>query len=307
MPWRACPYLAAPLGFAQPPLQSGGIMSLIISRRQAAAALATCAAANVRFSHAAPPKIKGNILQSVCRWCYGKVPLAKLAEEAKRIGYRSIELLTPKEALEVRKAGLTCALLGGADIANGLNRKENHPRIIKRLTDYIEFASENEVPNVICMSGNRGGLDDAKGLQTCAEGLHKVVGLAEKKKVTIVMEGLNSKVDHKDYMYDRTTWGVELCKKVGSDRFKLLYDIYHMQIMEGDVIRTIRAHAKHIAHYHTGGCPGRNEIDGTQELNYPAIVKAIIDTGYKGYLGQEFLPKRDPMKSLEEAFHICDV
>jgi hydroxypyruvate isomerase len=203
--------------------------------------------------------------------------------------------------------GLTCAVLGGADIANGLNRKENHEAILKKLTAGIEFASENGVPNVICMSGNRRGLADDKGLEVCAEGLKKIVGLAEKKKVTLVMEGLNSKVDHKDYMYDKTTWGVELCKKVGSDRFKLLYDIYHMQIMEGDVIRTIRAFKDYIGHYHTGGNPGRAEIDETQELNYPAIVKAILATGYTGYLGQEFIPKREPLVSLAQAFRLCDV
>ncbi len=282
-------------------------MSHPLSRRRAVAALTCAAAASTSFSHADAPKIKGNILQSVCRWCYGKIPLAKLADEASRMGYRSIELLGPKEALEVKKAGLTCAVLGGADIANGLNRKENHPRIIKRVTEYIDFAAENGVPNVICMSGNRKGLDDTRGMEVCAEGVKKMVGHAEKKKVTIIMEGLNSKIDHKDYMYDKTTWGVELCKKVGSERFKLLYDIYHMQIMEGDVIRTIKEHSKFIAHYHTGGNPGRNEIDETQELNYPAIVKAIIATGYKGYLGQEFIPKRDALTSLREAFRICDV
>jgi hydroxypyruvate isomerase len=259
------------------------------------------------FSHEDAPKIKGNIKQSLCRWCYGKISLDKLATEAKKIGYQSIELLSPAEVLEIKKMGLTCAVLGGADIANGLNRKENHEAILKKLTAGIEFASENGVPNVICMSGNRRGLADDKGLEVCAEGLKKIVGLAEKKKVTLVMEGLNSKVDHKDYMYDKTTWGVELCKKVGSDRFKLLYDIYHMQIMEGDVIRTIRAFKDYIGHYHTGGNPGRAEIDETQELNYPAIVKAILATGYTGYLGQEFIPKREPLVSLAQAFRLCDV
>jgi hydroxypyruvate isomerase len=286
-------------------------MSRTPTRRESLAALAGGAAAvaatSRAFSHEDAPKIKGNIQQSVCRWCYGRVPLAKLAEQAKGMGYKSIELLSPPEVLEVKKAGLTCAVMGGADIANGLNRKENHARIIKRVTNFIEFSAENGVPNVICMSGNRRGLEDDKGMEVCAEGVKKMVGLAEKKKVTIIMEGLNSKIDHKDYMYDKTTWGVELCKKVGSERFKLLYDIYHMQIMEGDVIRTIKEHAKYIAHYHTGGNPGRNEIDETQELNYPAIVRAIVATKYTGYLGQEFIPRRDPMKSLAEAFRICDV
>ncbi|MGL4553221.1 MAG: hydroxypyruvate isomerase family protein [Gemmataceae bacterium] len=259
------------------------------------------------FSHEDAPKIKGNIKQSLCRWCYGKIKLPTLAAESKKLGYQSIELLSPKEVLEVKGFGLTCAVLGGADIANGLNRKENHAKIIKQLTDGIEFAAAEGVPSVICMSGNRRGLADDKGLEVCAEGLKEVVGLAEKKKVTLVMEGLNSKVNHKDYMYDKTEWGVALCKKVGSDRFKLLYDIYHMQIMEGDVIRTIQAHHPYIGHYHTGGNPGRNEIDETQELNYPAIVRAIVATGYKGYLGQEFIPKREPIASLAQAFRLCDV
>jgi hydroxypyruvate isomerase len=194
-----------------------------------------------------------------------------------------------------------------ASIPDGLNREENHAKIEKELRTHIDFAAAEGLPNVICMSGNKRGLDDHQGLKTCAKGLKRVLGYAEEKKVTVCMEGLNSKVDHKDYMYDKTTWGVELCKLVGSDRFKLLYDIYHMQIMEGDVIRTIRKYKDFIAHYHTGGNPGRNEIDETQELNYPAIVKAILETGYKGYLGQEFIPKRDALTSLQQGFTICDV
>jgi hydroxypyruvate isomerase len=157
------------------------------------------------------------------------------------------------------------------------------------------------------MAGNREGMPDEEGLENCVAGLKRVIGFAEQKKVTICMEGLNSKVDHKDYMYDKTPWGVELAKKLGSARFKLLYDIYHMQIMEGDVIRTIRDYKDYIAHYHTGGVPGRHEIDETQELNYPAIVKAILDTGYTGYLGQEFVPAREPLASLAQGFRICDV
>jgi hydroxypyruvate isomerase len=223
------------------------------------------------------------------------------------MGYQSIELLLPEEFTTVKAAGLSCAVIGRPSIDKGLNRKENHERIHKQLTGWIEFAAAEKLPNVICMAGNRAGLDDAEGLKVCTEGVKKIVGLAEKKKVTLIMEGLNSKVDHKDYMYDRTSWGVELCKKVGSERFKLLYDIYHMQIMEGDVIRTIREAKDCIGHYHTGGNPGRHEIDDTQELNYTAIVKAIVATGYQGYLGQEFIPRRDPMESLAQAFRLCDV
>jgi hydroxypyruvate isomerase len=171
----------------------------------------------------------------------------------------------------------------------------------------IEANAEAGFPNVICFSGNRAGMADDEGMKNCAEALKQIVGLAEEKKVTLCMELLNSKRNHKDYMCDHTSWGVELCKKVGSERFKLLYDIYHMQIDEGDVIATIRENHQYIAHYHTGGIPGRNEIDSSQELYYPAVVKAILDTGFTGYLAHEFIPKRDPATSLAEAARICDV
>jgi hydroxypyruvate isomerase len=251
--------------------------------------------------------IKGNIKQSVCRWCYGRIPLKVLAEAAGKMGYKSIELLLPEEYLQIKPLGLTCAMIGGADIVNGLNRKENHPRILKQLRERIEFAAAEGLPNVICMSGNRKGMADDEGMENCAIGLKQVLPLAEEKQVTLCMEGLNSKVNHKDYMYDHTAWGIALCRKLGSPRFKLLYDIYHMQIMEGDVIRTIQDHHECIAHYHTGGNPGRHEIDETQELNYPAIVRAILKTGYQGFLGQEFIPTRDPLASLAQGFRICDV
>jgi hydroxypyruvate isomerase len=260
----------------------------------------------VRAEESSSPR--GNIKQSVCRWCYGKIPLEKLAAEAKRMGFKSIELLTPQEVPTVKAAGLTCAMLSGAcTIPDGFNDTNNHDRLAKSTREHVEFAADNGLPNVIVFSGNRRGMSDEEGLENCAAGLKRVVGLAEEKNVTICMELLNSKVDHHDYMCDHTPWGVELAKKVGSPRFKLLYDIYHMQIMEGDVIRTIRDNKGYIAHYHTGGNPGRHEIDETQELTYPAIVKAILDTGYEGYLGQEFIPERDPLASLEQGFKICDV
>lgn len=283
-------------------------MSLSLDRRSALAALAGLglSAADLRAIDEAP-RPKGNVKQSICRWCYGKIPLDKLCEIAKKLGYRSIELLGAKEVLEVNKAGLRCAVMRCASITEGLNRTANHDRIEKELKTNLEFAAENDVPNVICMSGNKAKMDDDEALKNCAAGLKRVLALAEKKKVTVIMEGLNSKIDHKDYQYDRTAWGVKLCKMVGSERFKLLYDVYHMQIMEGDVIRTIKESHQYVAHYHTGGCPGRNEIDDTQELNYAAIVKAIVATKYEGYLGQEFLPKRDAVKSLAQAFAICDV
>jgi hydroxypyruvate isomerase len=253
------------------------------------------------------PAVKNHLKQSVCRWCYNKIPLEKLAEEAKRIGYQSIELLTIDEYKVVKPFGLTCAMLGRVSISEGLNRTQYHERIEKELRRNIEFAAEEGLPNVICMAGNRKGMDDEEGLKNCAIGLKRVLGFAEEKNVTICMEGLNSKVDHKDYMYDRTKWGVELCKRVGSPRFKLLYDIYHMQIMEGDVIRTVTQYKDYIAHYHTGGNPGRHEIDDSQELNYPAIVKAILKTGFQGFLAQEFIPVREPLVSLAQGFRICDV
>jgi hydroxypyruvate isomerase len=285
-------------------------MTAPLDRRTALQALGAGALAAAVHSAARAddrPAVKGRINQSVCRWCYGKIPLDTLAAEVKKIGYQSVELLVPKEVPTVKAAGLTCAILGGASIPDGLNRKENHEKIEKHLREFIDYAAKEGIPNVICMSGNRRGMPDDVGLENCVIGLKRVVGYAEQKKVTLCMEGLNSKVDHKDYMYDKTKWGVELCKRVSSERFKLLYDIYHMQIMEGDVIRTIKEDHRYIAHYHTGGNPGRHEIDETQELNYAAISKAIVESGFKGFMAQEFIPVRDPVGSLTQAFKICDV
>ncbi|HMP18321.1 MAG TPA: TIM barrel protein [Gemmatales bacterium] len=282
-----------------------------VTRRAYLVGAATLAAASIYPPAQAGYQPKGNIQQSICKWCYGRIKLDDLCKEAVKIGYKSIELLLPPEILQVKKYGLTCALIGGADIVHGLNRAENHPKIIKELKERIEFAAAEGCRGVICMSGNRTikgvTINDEEGLEVCAQGLKEEVGLAEEKKVNIIMEGLNSKYDHKDYMYDRTEWGVKLCQKVGSPRFKLLYDIYHMQIMEGDVIRTIQKYKDYIGHYHTGGVPGRNEIDETQELYYPAIVQAIVKTGFDGYLAQEFIPKRNPLQSLAQGFQICDV
>ncbi|HEV3078503.1 MAG TPA: TIM barrel protein [Gemmataceae bacterium] len=272
-------------------------------------ALAAVGASSVRAESPAaePYKPKGNIKQSICRWCYSRIPLEKLAAEAVKLGYKSIELLTIEEYQQIKPSGLTCAMLGKVSIVDGLNRKQFHASIERDVRKNIEFAAAEGLPNVICMAGNRKGMADDEGLENCVEGLKRFIGYAEKMKVNVCMEGLNSKWDHKDYMYDYTKWGVTLCKKLGSPRFKLLYDIYHMQIMEGDVIRTIKQNKDYIAHFHTGGVPGRNEIDETQELHYPAIVKAILATGYEGYLGQEFIPKREPIASLAQGFRICDV
>jgi hydroxypyruvate isomerase len=231
-----------------------------------------------------------------------------LARNAAQIGLKSVELLTPEEWPVVKKYGLTCAMGSGADqIPVGFNRKENHDSRVANLTRHIDLAADAGIPNVICFSGNRNGMSDEEGLENCVIGLKRIVGHAEKKGVNVCMELLNSKVNHKDYMCDHTEWGVKLVKKVSSSRFKLLYDIYHMQIMEGDVIRTITENFEYMAHFHTGGNPGRNEIDDTQELNYAAICRAILEKGFDGYLAQEFIPKRDPMTSLRQAFWICDV
>jgi len=256
--------------------------------------------------------LKGKINHSVCRWCYSSIGMEALCQAAKKIGLQSIELLDPVDFPMIKKYGLTCAIAngpgGGFGIEKAWNRVENHDQLVALYQTRINEVANAGYNNLICFSGNRGGMSDAEGMENCATGLKKIMALAEQRKVTIVMELLNSKVDHKDYMCDHTAWGVELCKKVGSDRLKLLYDIYHMQIMEGDVIRTIRDSHPYIAHYHTGGVPGRNEIDITQELYYPAIMQAIVDTGYKGFVGQEFIPKReDKLASLKQGVSICDI
>jgi hydroxypyruvate isomerase len=287
-------------------------MAMAFSRRSAlkAAGVATAASAIGGRAFADEPA-KGNIKQSICRWCYNGTNLKdikKLVEAALKLGYKSIELLSQPEFLQIKDSGLTCAMLNGArSIENCLNRVDQHDRVERELKSAIEFAAANGIRSVICFSGNRKGMSDDEGLENCATGLKRVMKLAEEKNINVCMELLNSKVNHKDYMCDRTPWGVALCKKVGSPRFKLLYDIYHMQIMEGDVIRTIKENKEFIAHYHTGGNPGRNEIDETQELFYPAIMKAILETGYDGFVGQEFIPKRDAFQSLAQAFKICDV
>lgn len=253
-------------------------------------------------------KLKGNIHHSVSRWCYGKISLDDLCKACVDIGIESVELLGPNEWPTVKKYGLTCAMCNGPDrIDYGFNRVEHHDDLVAKFEKAIPQVAEFGYPNIICFSGNRRGMSDEEGLENCVKGLKRLMPIAEKYKVTVVLELLNSKVNHKDYMADHSAWGVELCKKVGSERLKLLYDIYHMQIMEGDLIRTIRESSKYFGHYHTGGNPGRNEIDETQEIYYPAVMKAIVATGYKGFVGQEFVPKRDPLTSLRQAIMICDV
>lgn len=253
--------------------------------------------------------LKGKINHSVCKWCYDKIPLDEFCREAKKIGLSSVELLGPAEWPTLKKHGLTCAMASGAGmgIEKGWNNPALHDELVKSYEEVIPKVAAAGLTNLICFSGNRNGLPDEQGLENCAKGLKRLIPSAEKHKVTLVMELLNSKVNHKDYQCDHTAWGVELCKRVGSDQFKLLYDIYHMQIMEGDVIATIQKYHPYIAHYHTGGVPGRHEIDETQELYYPAIMRAIVETGYKGFVGQEFIPVREPLASLKQGVEICDV
>ena len=253
--------------------------------------------------------LKGNVNHSVCRWCYSKIEFEDLCKAAKEIGLQSVELTGPEEWPILKKYGLTSAMPWGAGkgIVEGFNDLKLHDELVASYEAIFPKLANAGLDKVICFSGNRHGMSDEQGLENCATGLKRLMKSAEKHKVTVTMELLNSKVNHPDYMCDRTNWGVELCKRVGSNNFKLLYDIYHMQIMEGDVIRTIQDNYQYINHYHTGGVPGRNEIDDSQELYYPAIMKAIVATGYKGYLGQEFIPKRDPLTSLREGVVICDV
>ena len=258
------------------------------------------------------PKLNGKINHSVCRWCYQKIPLETLAQDAKKIGIKSIELVGPEEWPIIKKYGLTSALPWGEGITRNLTKgfsdPANHAELIAGFQNIIPRVQEAGYDKIICFSGNRNRISDEDGMRNCAVALRQLMPLAEKHNVTLVMELLNSKVDHKDYMCDRTGWGAALCEMVGSEKFKLLYDIYHMQIMEGDVIATIKKYNKYIAHYHTGGVPGRHEIDNTQELNYPAIMKAIVETGYKGFVGQEFIPSRDDdIASLKQGVTICDV
>ena len=254
--------------------------------------------------------LKGNINHSVCRWCYNDLSVEELCIQAKKIGIKGIDLVGPKDWPTLKQYGLDSPMCNGAEISltQGFNNKKYHETLVKNYSDMIPLVAKAGYTNLICFSGSREGMDNETGWNNCVEGLKKVIRLAEKHKVVLVMELLNSKVDHKDYQCDRTSWGAELAKRLGSENFKLLYDIYHMQIDEGDIIRNINDYHQYINHYHTGGVPGRNEIDDTQELYYPAIMCAILKTGFKGYVAQEFIPlKKDKIASLKNAIEICDV
>jgi hydroxypyruvate isomerase len=252
----------------------------------------------------AATKRKGNIRQSVSHWCYQKIPLDKLCVYAAEIGLRGIDLLNPEEFEIPTRYGLVCSMgyAGGGEISSAMNRSENHANIEESFRKNIPLAAKAGVPNVITFSGNRDGMSDEEGAENTIAGLNRVKKIAEDHGVTICMELLNSKVDHHDYMCDHSAWGVQVVQAVNSPRVKLLFDIYHMQIMEGDLIRTIRAVHPLIGLYHTAGNPGRNDLDETQELNYSAILSAIKDTGYTGYIAHEFIPKGDPVAALQAVF-----
>lgn len=257
-----------------------------------------------------PLRLKGNINHAVCRWCFSGLDVETLCVEAKKIGITGIDLVGPKDWPTLKKHGLESTMCNGAEInlVDGFNDEKFHEKLIQNYTAMIPLVAEAGYKNLICFSGNRRGKDDETGWNNCVKGLKQLIPLAEKHNVVLVMELLNSKINHKDYQCDRTSWGAELCKRLGSENFKLLYDIYHMQIDEGDVIRNIRDNHQYIAHYHTAGVPGRNEIDDTQELYYPAIMKAIAETGFKGFVAQEFIPKNaDKLASLKKAVSICDI
>lgn len=280
---------------------AAGVAAITAAGYPSSAVFAGSAAGNIA--------LKGNIHHSVSQWCYGDIPLEEFAKACVEMGIESIELLGEKDWAVVKKFGLKCAVGYATDygIPKGFNRVANHARLIADFEAMIPKAAEAGVPNLICFSGNREGQNDNVGMVNCAIGLRKLMPMAEKHGVTIIMELLNS-YGHADYQCDKTSWGAALCEMVGSERFKLLYDIFHMQIMEGNIIDTIKKNIRYIGHIHTGGVPGRHELDNTQELYYPAIMKALVAGGYKGFVGQEFVPSHpDKLESLRGAIVICDV
>jgi len=271
--------------------------------------LLSTASATLALAASATGQNKGRLKQSVARWCYKQISLDDLCRAGAEMGLAAIDLVGPEDAPMLKKYGLVPAMImpGGGTIPDGLNRLENHASIEDELRRRIPLAAAAGAPNIITFSGYRRGQSDAQGIENCAIGLNRVKRIAEDHGVTICVELLNSKVDHHDYQCDHTAWGVELIKRVDSPRVKLLYDIYHMQIMEGDILRTIRENIQYIAHFHTGGVPGRHELDDTQELNWRTVAKAIADLGFTGYVAHEFVPLRDPLTSLRQAVELCTV
>ena len=258
---------------------------------------------------AAPAPRKGRIRQSVSRWCYKEIPLDQLCAHANQIGLKAIDLLNPEDYEVPRRYGLVCSMAyaGGGELVSAMNRVENHARIEEGFRKYIPLAAKAGVPNVITFSGNRNGMSDEEGARNTIAGLNRVKKIAEDNGVVICMELLNSKVDHKDYMCDHTAWGVRVVQAVNSPHVKLLYDIYHMQIMEGDLVRTIQENIQWIGHFHTGGVPGRHELDGSQEVQWDGVMRGIAATSFQGYVAHEFVPTRDPLTSLRQAVDLCDV
>jgi len=260
---------------------------------------------------AEPPRegapLKGRIKQSVCKWCFSKIPLDELCQAIQKMGLKGVDLLNPNDFPTLKKYGMVCTMVNSHDIGKGFNHKENWDDCIKKVRSAIEAAAEYGYPNVICFSGNRQGMDDKEGAANCVEGLKQIAPFAEEKKVTICMELLNSK-DHKDYMCDSSDWAADVCKRTGSPRIKFLFDICHAARMGEDIIPAFQKHVEFIGHIHTGGYPGRGEIDSSQKLDYPAIMKAIAESKFDGWVAHEFIPKsKDPFKSLAEAVKICDV
>ena len=256
--------------------------------------------------------LKGNINHSVCQWCYGTIPIETLAKEASKLGLIGIDLIGPQHWDILKKYNLDSTMCNGAELnlVDGFNDTKFHDKLIPRYFEHIDLVANAGYKNLICFSGNRRGMDDELGLKNSVKGLKAILSHAEKRGVILHMELLNSKVDHNDYMCDNSNWGVALCKELDSDNFKLLYDIYHMQVMEGDIIHTIQENHQYYGHYHTAGVPGRNEINETQELYYPAIMEAILKTGFKGVVAQEFIPQNktnNGFDSLADSISRCDV
>jgi len=285
-----------------------------LSRRNVLRAVVTGAAVaslpSGSWTQETPPlKRKGNIRQSVSRWCYQKIPLDKLCAYAADIGLKAIDLLNPDEFEVPVRYGLICSMgyAEGGEIGSAMNRVENHARIEEGFRKYIPLAAKAGVTNVITFSGNRKGMSDEEGAKNTIAGLNRVKKIAEDHGVTICMELLNSKVDHHDYMCDHSAWGVQVVQAVNSPRVKLLFDIYHMQIMEGDLVRTIQKNIDWIGHFHTGGVPGRHELDATQEVQWDGVMRGIAATNFRGYVAHEFVPTRDPLASLRQAVDLCDV
>jgi len=285
-------------------------MNRITRRGLVKGSVAGLAAAGLpRFAIASSAARKGRVRQSVCQWCYPHISLEKLAEFGAQIGLRGIDLLQPEQYDVPRRYGLVCTMgyAGGGEIGKALNRMENHAAIEEAFRKNIPLAAKAGVPNVITFSGNRAGMADDEGARNTIAGLNRLKKIAEDQGVTICMELLNSKRDHHDYMCDHTGWGVRVVQEVNSPNVKLLYDIYHMQIMEGDLITTIRENMKWIGHFHTGGVPGRHELDGSQEVQWDGVMRAIADAGFSGYVAHEFVPAGDPMDGLRRAVELCDV